>query len=256
MRVNRAVYLNTLRWFLDSPARLMAAGLMAFLAYLAVGGMAHFQINGVASGLFSTPGALAGGGDKALVLLAWILGVGVIRREVASGAIQLVLLRPLTRAGYVLSKWAALATLMLAFLVFCYGVLLLRGGAASMAPGDLGLLFGAQAMQTLALAAVLTCLSAVPFNLGELGLLLLAVVGLLITAHYAESLDQAWMRSVVDFGYKVLFPRVGAFTATDGGDGVDSLASLLFNAGVTVAALGLGMALLQQREFTYAETGP
>ena len=35
MRVNRAVYLNTLRWFLDSPARLMAAGLMAFLAYLA-----------------------------------------------------------------------------------------------------------------------------------------------------------------------------------------------------------------------------
>jgi ABC-type transport system involved in multi-copper enzyme maturation permease subunit len=253
MRVNRAVYLNTLRWFLDSPARLLAAGLMAFLAYLAVSGMAHIEINGVAStGLFSTPEAMAGGGDKVLVLLAWVLGVGLIRREVSSGAIQLVLLRPLSRADYVLSKWAALATLLLAFLVFCYAVLLLRGGAGSLPPGDLALLFGAQAVQALALAAVLTCLSAVPFNLGELGLLLLAVVGLLITAHYAEALDQAWMRSAVDFGYKVLFPRVGVFT---GADGVDSAASLAFNAGVAVAALAGGMALLQRREFTYAETG-
>jgi ABC-2 family transporter protein len=253
MRVNRAVYLNTLRWFLDSPARLMAAGLMGFLAYLAIGGVAHLQINGVpANGLFSTPDALAGAGDKVLVLLAWVLGVGLIRREVASGSIQLVLLRPLSRSSYVLSKWAALATLNLAFLVFCYAVLVLRGGAGSLSPGDLALLFSAQAVQVLALAAVLTCFSAVPFNLGELGLGLLAVVGLLILGHYADALDQAWLNSVVDFGYKAVFPRVAAFT---GPDGLDNAASLGFNAGVTVAGLGLAMALLQRREFTYSETG-
>lgn len=250
MRLNRPVYLNTLRWFLDSPARLMAAGLMAFLTYLAVSGVAHLEVNGVASsGLFSTPEALAGAGDKVLVLLAWILGVGVIRREVASGAIQLVLLRPLSRASYVLSKWAAVATLDLAFLVFCYAVLLMRGGFAA---GDLAGLFLAQAVQVLALSAVLTFLSAVPFNLGEMGLLLLAVVGLLIAGHYAESLDLAPLRFLVDFGYKALFPRVGVFLA-DGAGGIP--ASLAFNACVTAAALGLGMLLLKRREFSYAEAG-
>jgi ABC-type transport system involved in multi-copper enzyme maturation permease subunit len=254
MRLNRPVYLNTLRWFLDSPARLLAAAFMAFLAYLALGGVAHLQVNGMsANGLLNTPAALAAGGDKVLVLLAWILGVGVIRREISSGAIQLVLLRPLSRSSYVLSKWAALATLNLAFLVFCYGVLLLRGGGAS---GDgLAALFLAQCVQVLALAAVLTCLSTAPFNFGELGLLLLAVIGLLILGHYADSLDLAWLTYIVDNAFKVLFPRVGAGVSLMGSGDVDRTASLVFNAGVTVAALALGMGLLGRREFTYSETG-
>jgi ABC-type transport system involved in multi-copper enzyme maturation permease subunit len=254
MRLNRPVYLNTLRWFLDSPPRLITAGLMAFLTYLVVGGVAHMSINGVSSaGMFNTPQALASAGDKILVLLAWILGVGLVRREVASGAIQLVLLRPLSRSSYVLSKWAALASLMLAFLVFSWGVLILRGGILQVDnPGDLGLLFSAQVLQIFALAAVLTCMSCVPTKLGELGLMVLSGIGLLILAHYAESLDQAFLRSTVDILCKVLFPRVGAFLDADGSGTVLSLA---FNSGVTVALLGGAMALLRAREFTYAEMG-
>ncbi|HTB21582.1 MAG TPA: ABC transporter permease subunit [bacterium] len=254
MRLNRPVYLNTLRWFLDSPPRLLCAGLMALLTYLVVGGMAHMEINGVSSeGMFDTPQALASAGDKILVLLAWILGVGLIRREISSGAIQLVLLRPLSRPSYVLSKWAALATLNALFLVFCWAVLILRGGILQAdKAGDLGLLFGAQVLQIFALAAVLCCLSCVPSKLGEMGTLVLAGIGILILSHYAESLDQAALRAAVDFLWKVLFPRVGAFMDTDGSGAAMSLA---FNAGVTVAALGGAMALLQAREFSYAETG-
>src|SRR5580692_10347607 len=152
MRLNRPVYLNTLRWFLDSPARLVAAGLMLLFAWLIVGGAAHLYVNGVASNSTNDTAAtaLARYGNVVLALVAWILGLGVIRREISSGAIQLVLLRPLTRSSYVLSKWAALATLNLGFVAFINAVLLIKGGLGLFTPDLLAVVL-AQAAQVLAL---------------------------------------------------------------------------------------------------------
>ena len=262
MRLNRPVYLNTLRWFFDSPARLIAAGLMALLAYGIAGGSAHVMVNGVSStGMADAPPAsLARYGNVVFALLAWILGFGVIRREVSSGAIQLVMLRPLSRASYVLSKWAALVSLNGAFLVFVYLVLLLKGGFGQ-ADGALAAVFLAQAVQIMALAAVITCLSAVPLALGEMGLLLVGVVGLFVLDHYAGKPGLAWLGVVAEQGYKVLWPRVAVegrsmflgLVALEPGS-VDAASSLLFNGAVAAAALCGAVALLARREFTYAET--
>jgi len=262
MRLNKPVYLNTLRWFLDSPARLVSAGLMALLAWGMVGGMAHVEINGVAQGAtLATPSSLAAVGNKVLVLLAWILGVGVIRREVDSGAIQLVLLRPLERSSYILSKWAALATLNLAFVAFVYLALLLRGGAG-LFDADLLALAGSQAMQVLALCSVLTLLSAVPLGLGELGLGLLAAVTLLALGHYGDRPGLQFLDFVSTQGFRVLFPGVAvengggiASIALGGGGQVLSASSAVFNAVVTVAGLAGAMGLLARREFSYSDGG-
>jgi hypothetical protein len=261
MRVSRPVFMNTLRWFLDSPARLVAAGLMMLFVWLVVGGAAHIIVNGTPqTGVFDTPAsALARYGNVILTLVGWILGLGVIRREISSGAIQLVLLRPLTRADYVLSKWAALAALNLAFLAFLDAVLLLKGGGSLLNAGLLAVIL-AQAGQVLALAAVITFLSAVPSGLGELGLLLLAGVALLVLGHYAQ--DQPWLTRLVDGGFKVLRPQVvvegnSAFFGMIPLESasVDSVSSLLFNACVAAAALAGAVGLMARREFTYAESG-
>jgi hypothetical protein len=262
MRVNRPVYLNTLRCFLDSPARLVASALLMLLAYSIVGGAAHIFVNGAQtqSGVFDTPAsALVRYGNVVFVLVAWILGVGVIRKEISSGSIQLVMLRPLTRSSYILSKWAALATLNLGFLLFVYAVLLIKGGA-SLASPDLLAVFGAQAAQALALAAVLTFLSSVPSPLGEAGLLLLGLVALAVLGHFASGAEP-W-DSLIAGGYRVLLPTVGlegrslffGMFALEPAV-VDSASSLLFNLAVSAAALAGAMALLARREFHYAQTG-
>lgn len=261
MRVSRPVFINTLRWFLDSPARLVAAGLMMLFVWLVVGGAAHIIVNGSAvNGVLDTPAsALARYGNVILVLVGWILGLGLIRREIANGAIQLVLLRPITRADYVLSKWAALAALNLAFLAFLDAVMVFKGNGNVLSPGLPGVVL-AQVSQVLALAALITFLSTVPSGLGELGLLLLAAVALLILGHYAE--PYPWLAELVQQAFKVLRPQVGlegqsAFFGMIPLETpqVDSFSSILFNAGVGVVALAGAVALMARREFTYAESG-
>lgn len=259
MGLNRAVYLNTLRWFLSSPARIIACVLFVGFAYSVLGGAAHMSVNGMDASSLLTPGTLASAGDRVLALLAWILGVGVVRREVLSGSAALVLTRPLTRASYVLSKWAAVSSLLLAFLLFCHGVLFARGVGSPGDPAEAGLVL-AQCVQALALAAVVVLFSSLPTSFGEIGLLLTSVVALLIVGHYGDKLGWPALAGVKDVGFRVLFPRVRQVDAVGnvflpGAAGVDVLGSLCFNAAVAAGALALGWLALERREFGYSEAG-
>jgi hypothetical protein len=249
--LNRPVYVNTLRWFLNSTGRVVVAGLIGLVTYGIVAASAE---NGAVSAA-----AMADSGNKGLVILAWLLGVGLIRREIKSGSIHLVALRPLSRASYVLSKWAALLTLNLAFLAFVYAVAVLKGGPSALG-GGVAWVALAQVMQIGALCAVLTFLSVLPFSVGELGTAFFAVVVLAVLDHVASRQDWPALGSAADWGFRILIPRVALDGAAVPGllagpsASVDIGGSLLVNAVILVAALSGAVGLFARREFPYAES--
>ncbi|MGH7442035.1 MAG: ABC transporter permease, partial [bacterium] len=257
MGLNKAVYLNTLRWFSASPARLVAGLLFMALAYTVLGGGSQILVNGMDAAAFLSPGTLASWGDRVLWLLAWILGVGLVRREVQSGSLALLLTRPLTRLSYLLSKWAALATLLLVFVIFCHGTLLARGRVTFATPGESGLLL-AQTVQVLALAALLVCFSSLPLALGEWGSLLALVVALIVLGYYGGTHGWTALTDIKGFSFRVLFPKVadpgtpGVFLP--GASGVNVAGSIGFNLGIVAGALGLSWLALERREFGYAQS--
>lgn len=124
-----------------------------------------------------------------------------------------------------------------------------------MPAGSLALLFVAQCVQVAAVAAVITLFSTVPMNYGELGLLILCLLGyaglkLVNLKYQVPGLD-----SVLGYAWRCFLPSV-VFSPSfaDSGHG-GLLLSLAINAAVTVAALSGAFALLARREFSYAESG-
>jgi ABC-type transport system involved in multi-copper enzyme maturation permease subunit len=246
--LNIPVFRNTLRSQADATVRLVIACLLVILLYSFVSGGVMVNATPI-SGM----GALVTGGNYLLILLVWLLGLGLISRDVRSGSIQLVLLRPLTRATYVLSKWAALASTGVAVLLLMHAAYLAHHGVDAEIVSSLVLLLVAQCVQVAAVASVVTLFSTVPIKFGELGLLTLCVLivlmlRLLNLRYSVVVLDQA-----LDLVWRVMLPSVVVDPGlADGGRG-DLLISLVFNAAVAVAALWGAMALMARREFTYAE---
>ena len=246
MTLNKAIFLNTLRYLMDAPVRLVIAGLLLLILYAFVGGgviMNEVPVAGVSG--------LVAGGNSLVVLLLWLLGLGLISRDISSGSLQLVLLRPLTRATYVLAKWAALAAVGVGVLLFVHLAFLAHHGLDSVDAQTLALIFAAQCLQVAAVTAVIALFSTVPINFGELGLLILcavvfAVLKLLNLKYEVELLDQA-----LSLAWRILLPKVAFSPGADGTQ--DLLLSLGINAAVALAALGGAMRLMWHREFTYAE---
>lgn len=241
MKLSRPLILNSLRSQLDAPLRLVIAGLAMLILYTFTSG--GISLNGTP---LAGTGALLTGGNSLLSAVLWLLGLGLISRDISGGSIQLVLLRPLSRASYVLSKWAALCGIGLALLLFIHLSFLLHQGLSAPDAASLPLVFAAQALQVAAVCAVITLFSTVPINFGELGLLALGalILGMLKGMNYrwnSAALDQA-----LGVAWRILLPSVGDGTTR-------LLTSLPINAGICVAALAGAMALLQRREFSYAE---
>src|ERR1019366_3657329 len=86
--LNKPVFLNTLRSQADAPVRLVIAGLLGILLYSFVSG--GVTVNAT---LISGIDSLVTGGNSLLTMLLWLLGLGLISRDIRSGSIQLVLLR-------------------------------------------------------------------------------------------------------------------------------------------------------------------
>jgi ABC-type transport system involved in multi-copper enzyme maturation permease subunit len=240
--LNKPVFLNTLRSQMDAPVRLVIAGLLTLLLYAFVSG--GMMVNAAP---ISGIGSLVSGGNSLVTMLLWLLGLGLISRDISSGSIQLVLLRPLTRASYVLSKWAALVSVGVGVLLFMHLSYVLHHGADAEAVASLALLFAAQCLQVAAIAAVIALFSTVPINFGELGLLILcslvfAMLKLLNLRYGLTLIDQT-----LGYAWRVLLPSVAS------PEHRDLIASLVFNVAVAVAALSGAMALMARREFSYAE---
>lgn len=245
MRLNKAVFLHALRGQSDAPLRLALAGLLLLVLYAFVGN--GVTVNGTPlSGIH----ALVNGGNSLLPALLWLFGLGLISRDISSGSIQLVLLRPLSRASYVLSKWAALASFGVAVLLFMHAAYALHHSFSGQNAVELGLLLGAQLVQVAAVAGIIALFSVLPVRFGELGLLsvlgvVLVLLRLMNLRWRLDALDQA-----LAFAWKVLLPGADAPDAPDNA----LWTGLGLNAAVAVASLAWAVALLRRREFSYAES--
>jgi ABC-type transport system involved in multi-copper enzyme maturation permease subunit len=116
-----------------------------------------------------------------------VLGAGVVSRDVSSGAVQMILARPLTRTDYLLGRWLGVLAALCVFLATAGALVLLlslavfpafgwfaeplsvqgllRGGAAALLDGAL-------------FSATLLCLSTFLPGYGDLIAYFLVVVGL------------------------------------------------------------------------------
>lgn len=250
MTLNKPVFLNTLRSQMDAPVRLVIAGLLGILLYAFVSGGVRVNDTPI-SGI----GSLVSGGNYLLTMMLWLLGLGLISRDISSGSIQLVLLRPLTRATYVLSKWAALVSVGVAVLLFMHASYMAHHGVNAEAASSLLLIFAAQCLQVAAIAAIIALFSTVPINFGELGLLILCSVVFLMLKLINLRYGLELVNQVLDYAWRVLLPSV-AITGDFANNGsAELIASIAFNIVVAVAALSGAMALMARREFTYAEQG-
>lgn len=241
MTLNKPVYLHALRGQSDAPLRLVLAGLLLLVLYAFVGN--GVTVNGTPlSGIH----ALVNGGNSLLPALLWLLGLGLISRDISGGSIQLVLLRPLSRATYVLSKWFSLALVGWGLLLFIHLSFLAHQGLAGTGAGAWGLVLLAQVAQVAAVCAVIALFSVVPINFGELGLL----IGSSLVLALLKGLNLRWGSEALDaalgVAWRILLPSVGDGTTR-------LLTSLPINLGICAGALAAAIALLQRREFSYAE---
>jgi ABC-type transport system involved in multi-copper enzyme maturation permease subunit len=160
--MNRTLIVTTLLQRATSPVRMALVGAGFFLPLL---GLWFLPAMGFAS--------LDNGFKFGLVL-----GAGIIGQDLSPGVLQLLFARPLTRASYVMSRWAGCATFAaaLAGLQILCGALILevRGMPFEM---NTALAFGAsQVLAAVGIVSVLTLFSALIGGLGDLGLYLLATI--------------------------------------------------------------------------------
>lgn len=248
--LNSAIFVNTLRSHVDTPVRLVIGGFLVFLLYLLVSG--GVSVNATT---MSGIGSLAMGGNSLLSMLVWLLGLGLISRDIASGSIQLVLLRPLSRASYVLTKWVALTSVGLIVLVLMYGAYLVQHAITIDRADPLVVLFAAQCLQLAAIAAVITLFSTVPMKFGELGLLMLSALLLLTLQLVNMRYGVQFLDDAVTLAWQILLPKVTVTPAFADGEYREVIVGMALNAGVAVVAASSAVGLMRRREFTYAEQG-
>jgi ABC-type transport system involved in multi-copper enzyme maturation permease subunit len=197
------------RWTLLEARRrrLLAAGMAlsgAFIVLFAVGFtlLYHAQqrdlVSGQAAGgldastelmFMSTALVVLGlyGVQFLAVLLGLFLGVASVSPEIDSGALHAVLARPLSRLGYLLGRFFALAGLLTAYVVVMSSALLLTARiVAGYQPGNVPRVVGLMILQVFVLLAVSLLGSTVLPTLAN-GVVMLALFGL------------AWLGGIIGF---------------------------------------------------------
>ena len=161
-----------LRQRLTSPLRLAFLGILTVFPLL------------VAAGVGSMVPVAGLAGYYALVFAA-----GAIGQDVSSGSLQLLLARPLTRAGYLVSRWAgaALAAVALHGVVLGLATLTLLARHAPVEGTELGRLLAEGAASALGTASVIVCFSTLVNGLGDVGVFFASLLGLQIIGGLGEA---------------------------------------------------------------------
>jgi ABC-type transport system involved in multi-copper enzyme maturation permease subunit len=121
--LNLALVRNGLRQRLGHPIA------MAILCLFGILGLAALYLNG--------------GSDLTNIQLsfpaAFVLGAGIIGRDVRSGVLQLVLARPVTRSDYVISRWISVSACVAAYslIMMLAGSLVLAAAGRPPAAGEI-----------------------------------------------------------------------------------------------------------------------
>ena len=158
--MNATLVLTLVRQRLASPLRMIV---LAFVA--------GFPLLGA---VLSPGGDLSSLGDSYVITL--VLAAGLIGQDVASGSLQLVLARPVTRPTYVMSRWAGatLAAIVVVAAQLAFAAFVLSARGFPPAPAVLVRVLAQAAVTSAGTAAVLTLASSLATGLGDLALLLAA----------------------------------------------------------------------------------
>ena len=186
--------------------------------------------------------------------LVLALAAGLIGQDLASGTVQLVLARPVTRAQLVFSRWiaVAIATIGVVLLQVATAALIMAARGAGVPWRQAALFLADNALLALGTAAVMALLSALAPGLGDLGLLVLAN----LSAALLQGVG-AWRRwgAVVRAAEEVqhvLKPELHLGPLAYGSPPWPDVVSYL---STVTLCLALAVVVLNRRELSYASTG-
>ncbi len=172
--MNRTLILTLIRNRLSSPVRL-ALLVITTLSLMPVAIFSH-QLGPIAS---------------SAIFFGFIIAAGAIGQDIASGTLQLVLARPVSRPAYVMSRWFATGLLAGAWTV---GVLALAYAAIASGPTaptrvEFLVLAGEGISQAFGGAALVIMFSSLAGGLGDVGLLVGSYIALNILGQVAQHDD-------------------------------------------------------------------
>jgi ABC-type transport system involved in multi-copper enzyme maturation permease subunit len=186
-------------------------------------------------------------------LFVWVLGAGIIGRDIASGVAHLLFTRPLTRASYILTKWVALTASVWAvqisvLLVWALGNLYFRGQI----PFDTAFFetVGIGFWLAATLSSVVILFSSILPGLGDLALLLyvhvvLGVFGIYALAsqneHFKAILVQIFYFFWPGMALAMHFKQGAAFAPTD----------FLLDSGITVFFVAAAIFIFSKKDISY-----
>jgi ABC-type transport system involved in multi-copper enzyme maturation permease subunit len=159
--------------------------------------------------------------------LVWVMGSGIVGRDMSSGVAHLLFTRPITRFSYILTKWASLVTSVFLFqcALFVFWVLgkMLFHHNPELS-SDLLFEFGLSTWITMTLSAVVVCFSTIMPGWGDLALLLYCHVILLVLNistlrdyipdfnHVIEGLLRLiWPGAMIGYSYATSREYIGGF---------------------------------------------
>lgn len=224
-----------LRQRFTSPMRL---GLLFLMTIFPLGGVAIMGTLSVLSGLAGPIGL--------------ILAAGAIGQDVSSGTLQLLLVRPVTRPGYLLSRWFAVvlatAVILGTLLVLGSAAMVLRGSPPDAA--DVLRMLAEGVLTAAGQSAVVIMFSTLVGGLGDIGLLFagqIAIQMLTLAAQFKQ-----WGSAVRLLGELrgVLSPELSLLWIAQGTP--PPWFAIASYASTVTLVLAIGITRLNRREISYA----
>jgi hypothetical protein len=179
--------------------------------------------------------------------MAIVVSAGMIGQDVASGTLQLLLARPVTRPAYVISRWLAatltVCALVAAQLAIALLLLAVRGGLPD--ARSVFVYLAQASLEVAGIVAVMTLLSALMHGLGDVFLMF----ALFVTASVLGSW-QRFERLGIEL-QRVLTPQL-PLAGLLAGEPSWFLITSYFS--TVTLALGLAIVLVNRKELSYAGT--
>ncbi len=230
--INRTLIVTSLRSQLSSRIRLSILALMALV--------------GPIVGLFEHDWQPD---PQHMLWLGWILGAGIIGRDLSTGVLQLIFVRPVKRSEYVINKYLALAAGTAAIALLQWALFLTFGRPDK--PG-LELLCGVLEFVLLAfgVSAGVIFLSSLVSGLGDLGILFLTYVSTQLVGFLGAKFQMPALNRMAGEVMGVFFPSidlVGTFLHR-----TISWFSITSYFSSIALCLAVAMLVVNRREISYA----
>jgi ABC-type transport system involved in multi-copper enzyme maturation permease subunit len=236
--VNKTIIVAMIRQRLESPLRMVILFMTMGLPLLTVA--------------FAPGAGLSAVGNCYAAVL--VFAAGMIGQDLSSGTLQLLLARPVTRAEYVLSKWAGAAGGAIA-VVLLQIIVVTALMAAHGVPPDVraaGLFLAGNVLLAIGVAAVMALLSTLVPGFGDLGLLVLAFFSAIVMQGIGSMKEWPAVTRAATEIQNFINPQLDLPQLVHGPLPWLSIVSYL---STVTLSLALAIVVLNRRELSYASSG-